>query len=184
MTDDPALRTLYRGILRHPADDVVRLAYAARLDELGAHAVARLIRVEVADPARTRTLAGARAGIPDAVRVSFRRGLPDQVTVARAVVPTVGHILRDHPIRVVRVAGCDRAVHLFPGAFPPPAGPGAPVLDWGWLGTICPTCRRGARVAGLDPGSTTTWATRDAMVGGVGAWADALLPPCPGCAAE
>jgi uncharacterized protein (TIGR02996 family) len=56
MTADPTLAAILANILDHPGEDLPRLAYADRLDDLGLHARADVIRVGVEV---------ARLGLPD-----------------------------------------------------------------------------------------------------------------------
>jgi uncharacterized protein (TIGR02996 family) len=130
MTRDDILESLRRAVLENPDEDTVRWVYADRLDELGCHDEANMIRRQLEDPQLTHTVAGAKIGLRLIDTVTYRRGFVDEVTVALELLRHLGDVVRDHPVALVRVEvigvvveAIGLVVRIAFGA-PAPAGPG------------------------------------------------------------
>jgi uncharacterized protein (TIGR02996 family) len=176
MIRDDDLDLLRRAVLENPDEDTVRGIYADRLDELGRHDEAEMIRRQLKDPHLTHTVAGAKIGLPLITKATFKRGFVHKITVPanHITVPVkclrrLGDVVRDHPVARIRVeaTGVVRIAFREPGPTGGPDGTGRrrrgqpaqgwfaitlnDLRDWSWF-----------------PPSTYLWDSRDAMVKGIG----------------
>jgi uncharacterized protein (TIGR02996 family) len=172
--NDNTLDTLRTQILESPEDDAPRLAYAARLEEVGRSAEAEWIRGQLACPDDAVKLSGAEAGVPLVEIAVFRRGFVESIMIARARIPALGEVLRAHPVTMVSVwRGCD-LIGIKYGVPPLNVDEPNPVRTWyAYTGTRLPP-RGGIEQTMVH--EQRVWGSRAELVEGIGDWADANLP--------